>query len=298
MPLHGIRPRLLLAIAAVLVAVPIAMSSASRPTTARPPSTPSQVPENAFRPVTVSDRDAAPPSVAVNEEAREPDEGSAEAIGADSPEATPEPRPAATPPAGPVHVVRRDDNLWQIAAWHRVDLKAITRWNPDADPRRLVAGQGILVPGGASMPETAVPSASQPASQPVPRPAFGTNATSPSSHLWPLPVKGMITRRFSAAHPGIDIAAPAGTPVRAIAGGTVTWAGWRTNGGGYVVEIGHPNGMISEYNHNLEVVVSIDQVVAAGELIARVGATGWATGPHLDLRIEMGGRLVNPLGLY
>lgn len=205
--------------------------------------------------------------------------------------ASPTPKPS--PPDGPVHVVRPGDTLVQIAAWHRVELPPIVKWNPTADPRRLVSGQEILVPAGAPMP--VVPPELVVA--PTPRSAGPTPVSGQASHLWPLPVKGSLTRRFSSAHPGIDLAAPAGTPVRAIEGGTVVWAGWKTNGGGYVVVIDHPDGMTSTYNHNQGVDVSAGQVVATGEVIARVGATGWATGPHLDLRIEIGGRLIDPLRL-
>lgn len=113
-----------------------------------------------------------------------------------------------------------------------------------------------------------------------------------------LPVRGLVTTRFSGAHPGIDISAPAGTSVRAIAAGTVVFAGWKNNGGGYVVVVRHPDGMRSTYNHNESVTVTAGARVGAGQRIARLGSTGRSTGPHLDLRIEMGGRLVNPLGLF
>ena len=247
--------------------------------------------------------------------ARRPDGGATEPPVETTP-APPTPRPS--PPAGPVHVVRPGDTLIQIAAWHRVELTPIVTWNPTADPRRLVSGQRILVPAGAPMPVVApaptsapvvapaptsapvvapAPTSAPPDSSAAPAPTSAAPAAAASDHLWPLPVKGILTRRFSSAHPGIDIAAPAGTPVRAIAGGTVVWAGWKTNGGGYVVVIEHPDGMTSTYNHNQGVDVSARQVVAAGEVISRVGATGWATGPHLDLRIEMGGRLMDPLRL-
>jgi LysM repeat protein len=215
--------------------------------------------------------------------------------------APPTPRPS--PPAGPVHVVRPGDTLIQIAAWHRVELTPIVTWNPTADPRRLVSGQRILIPGGAPMPAATpalvvAPAPTSAAPDPSAAPsAAPAPAAEVSGHLWPLPVKGILTRPFSSAHPGIDVAAPAGTSVRAIASGTVVWAGWRTNGGGYVIVIDHPDGMTSTYNHNQGVDVSVRQVVAVGEVIARVGATGWATGPHLDLRIEMGGRLIDPLRL-
>ena len=87
-------------------------------------------------------------------------------------------------------------------------------------------------------------------------------------HLWPLPVGRTITNRFSAAHPAIDIAAPLGTSVRAIAAGTVIDAGWRSNGGGNVVVIRHPDGMVSTYNHNRDVAVRRGQLVEAGQQMA------------------------------
>jgi murein DD-endopeptidase MepM/ murein hydrolase activator NlpD len=86
--------------------------------------------------------------------------------------------------------------------------------------------------------------------------------------------------------------------VRAIAAGVVRWAGWKNNGGGYVVVIRHPGGMISTYNHNRSVRISVGQRVVRGQRIADVGSTGLSTGPHLDVRIQMGGRFVNPLALF
>lgn len=210
------------------------------------------------------------------------------------------------PPKGVIHVVVPGDDLWTIALRHSASLAAILSWNDRADPDRLVAGQPILVPGGKEMrpakPRTVARSASRAATTPPSgtKPSGLRPPPTPRSggdHLWPLAVRGVITRSYSAAHPGIDIAAPAGTPVRAIARGTVTWAGWKSNGGGFVVVLRHPDGMVSTYNHNSRVVVAVGDTVARGETIARVGATGWATGPHLDIRIEMGGRSVDPRGL-
>ncbi|MBI2763686.1 MAG: M23 family metallopeptidase [Chloroflexi bacterium] len=298
---------------------------------ARPPSGLLGVPDDAFRPVTVPDTTNpaidAPPRVVARppDGAIEPphDEGPVQvpASPAEAPiELTPAPpTPRPSPPAGPIHVVRPGDTLVQIAAWHRVEVTSIVTWNPTADPRRLVSGQEILVPDGAPMPvvtpapKVASKPAPEVASKPAPEvtskpaPEAASNSASdqpspapasePSGHLWPLPVKGTITTRFSAAHPGIDIAAPAGTTVRAIAPGTVVWAGWKNNGGGYVIVIEHPDGMTSTYNHNRRVNAQVGQVVDTGEQVAEVGATGNATGPHLDLRIEMGGRLLNPLRL-
>jgi murein DD-endopeptidase MepM/ murein hydrolase activator NlpD len=197
--------------------------------------------------------------------------------------------------------VASGDNLWTIADRHSADLAAILRWNDGVDPDRLVAGQRILVPGGSEMQSLAKPIVVAPRTATV-RSATPDRPAAPrvqdGDHIWPLPIRGDVTREFSAAHPAIDIAAPQGTRVRAIADGTVVWSGWKDNGGGYVVEIVHSNGMRSTYNHNSKVTVERGDKVAQGGTIALVGSTGNSTGPHLDLRIRMGGRLVDPLGFY
>jgi murein DD-endopeptidase MepM/ murein hydrolase activator NlpD len=169
------------------------------------------------------------------------------------------------------------------------------------DPDRLVAGQRILVPGGSKMkplpkPPVVAPRTTSTRAAAPDRPA--APRAQDTDHIWPLAIRGDLTRRFSGAHPAIDIAAPQGTKVRAIAGGTVVWSGWKNNGGGFVIEIEHPDGMRSTYNHNSKLIVGPGDKVAQGETIALVGSTGWSTGPHLDLRIWMYGRLVDPLRFY
>jgi murein DD-endopeptidase MepM/ murein hydrolase activator NlpD len=111
---------------------------------------------------------------------------------------------------------------------------------------------------------------------------------------WPV-AGGTITTYFSAYHPAIDIAAPYGTTVMAADGGVVTWAGWRTNGGGLVVAIDHGNGISTVYNHLGSIWVGPGQVVNKGEGIAAVGCTGVCTGPHVHFETIVGGVLVNPL---
>jgi murein DD-endopeptidase MepM/ murein hydrolase activator NlpD len=213
-------------------------------------------------------------------------------------QATSSPIPA---PEGPTHVVAAGDNLWTIARRHAADLGSIIRSNVGVDPDRLVAGQRILVPGGSRMKPLPPPTPVESRTAPVPAAASDRRASPQAQsgdHLWPLPIRGDLTRRFSAAHPAIDIAAPQGTKVRAIADGTVVWSGWKDNGGGFVVEVAHPDGMRSTYNHNSKLIVAPGDEVAQGETIALVGSTGWSTGPHLDLRVWMNGRLVDPLRFY
>lgn len=205
------------------------------------------------------------------------------------------------------HAVASGDNLWTIASRHSASVAVILRWNAGVNPARLVGGQRIFVPGGTKMQPVvsraavASPAPSKPPKTTKPKPTAVRPPSTPraaTSHAWPLAIRGYISTPYSSAHPGIDIAAPLGTPVRAIGAGTVVWAGWKNNGGGKVVVIRHPNGMTTYYNHNSKVLVREGQKVARGQQIALVGATGWATGPHLDVRIEMAGRFVNPLRFF
>jgi murein DD-endopeptidase MepM/ murein hydrolase activator NlpD len=111
---------------------------------------------------------------------------------------------------------------------------------------------------------------------------------------WPV-VGGSVTTYFSSAHLAIDIAAPYGATAMAADAGVVTWAGWRTNGGGLVVAIDHGNGITTLYNHLGSILVGPGQAVAKGQAIAGVGCTGWCTGPHVHFEVVVGGVLVNPL---
>jgi murein DD-endopeptidase MepM/ murein hydrolase activator NlpD len=116
---------------------------------------------------------------------------------------------------------------------------------------------------------------------------------------WPVS-GGHISQYFGYGHYAIDIAAPYGTSVAAAAGGRVSFAGWRNNGGGYQVWISHGSGVYSTYNHLSGVSVGGGAYVNRGQRVGRVGATGWATGPHLHFEVWIGpvwagGYRVNPL---
>ncbi|MFA0732232.1 MAG: hypothetical protein LKKZDAJK_003006 [Candidatus Fervidibacter sp.] len=98
-------------------------------------------------------------------------------------------------------------------------------------------------------------------------------------------------------HCGVDIAAPYGTPIRAAADGVVVFAGWRRAYGNTVI-IDHGNGLATLYAHCSELLVSEGVVVRQGQIIARVGSTGLATGPHLHFEVRHYGEPVNPLAGY
>jgi murein DD-endopeptidase MepM/ murein hydrolase activator NlpD len=96
-----------------------------------------------------------------------------------------------------------------------------------------------------------------------------------------------------AFHGGIDLGAPAGTPVHAVAAGTVIKAAYdRTYGN--VVVINHHNGYKTLYAHASKLMVKAGQKVKAGQQIAQVGSTGRSTGPHLHFEIHRSGRQVDP----
>ena len=98
-------------------------------------------------------------------------------------------------------------------------------------------------------------------------------------------------RRF---HSGVDLAASQGTPIYAIAAGTVTTATYG-DANGYYVSISHGNGYGSVYCHMTNYVVSVGESVSQGQVIGYVGSTGWSTGPHLHFEIHVNGSAVNPM---
>lgn len=97
-------------------------------------------------------------------------------------------------------------------------------------------------------------------------------------------------------HHGIDYAAPVGTPVRAVADGTVTAKGCQ-GAAGNMVKIKHPGNLMSGYLHlrGYAKGLAVGKRVSQGEIIGYVGSTGRSTGPHLDFRLWKGGTPINPL---
>lgn len=111
------------------------------------------------------------------------------------------------------------------------------------------------------------------------------------------PVSGVVTSRFGGrslgTHSGLDIGVPTGTPVKAAAGGTVTFSGYKGSYGNLVV-ITHENGVQTYYAHNNSLLVTAGQTVSQGEVISYSGSTGRSTGPHLHLEIRVDGVAQNP----
>jgi len=96
-----------------------------------------------------------------------------------------------------------------------------------------------------------------------------------------------------AFHAGLDFSAETGTPIHAAAGGTVAFAGFRSDFG-WVVEIEHGNGLTTRYAHASRLLVKPNELVAPGEVIAMVGTTGRSTGPHLHFEVLRHGEPTDP----
>jgi murein DD-endopeptidase MepM/ murein hydrolase activator NlpD len=123
------------------------------------------------------------------------------------------------------------------------------------------------------------------------------SAPSAAGFIWPVdgPVVSGYGPRWGRIHEGVDIAVGFGTPIRAAAGGTVSYAGW-LGGYGNLVVVEHGGGLSTAYAHQQRIYVSVGQAVGQGETLGEVGSTGNSSGPHLHFEVRINGTAVDPLG--
>ncbi|MDO8673809.1 MAG: M23 family metallopeptidase [Dehalococcoidia bacterium] len=228
------------------------------------------------------------------------------------------------PISGILHVVVEGDSLESVAAKYEVEALTIVQsdYNNLAEPYIIFVDQKIIVPGG-TMPEVKkiVPVAKtadrpvetasasvQPAPPPVssPRPVSSPplvsspppaapSAAVRSSSRFTWPTTGQITQGYSSYHPAIDLGPPYGSPIYASEAGVVVSVEHLSYGYGWNLMIDHGDGFQSRYAHVSKFIVGQGQAVARGQLIALIGNTGLATGPHLHFEIYQNGVRVNPL---
>jgi len=101
--------------------------------------------------------------------------------------------------------------------------------------------------------------------------------------------------RFGKLHAGVDLAAPEGTPYKAVHSGTVTQAGYH-GGYGYSITIRQADNVEVIYAHSRRLLVKVGQKVTAGQVIAEVGNTGYSYGTHLHLEVHVNGTPTDPIG--
>jgi murein DD-endopeptidase MepM/ murein hydrolase activator NlpD len=169
-----------------------------------------------------------------------------------------------------------------------------TRWQDQSLGRRLIYGVAVTLTCAA------------PATTPKPSASSGYVLPVAGMHCRPATGGGVYgaPRPLGAAHPtryheGVDLGAStagvhAGDPIRAVAAGTVTRAGFISANAGNGVWIAHAGGVQTRYYHASRVVVKVGQHVNAGQTIAYVGATGDAVGAHLHYEVLINGSHVNP----
>ncbi|MBK8208723.1 MAG: M23 family metallopeptidase [Rhodospirillales bacterium] len=204
-----------------------------------------------------------------------------------------------------------------MARHYGVDAYALVSLNKLTPPFDLCEGQRLAIPDQKSLPSTVVTAEPNQATprKPVSRPNLDTpgqseaqtprsieTPASPSAiagaFIWP--VEGRIISDFGAKgggrfNDGINIAAPAGTAVRAAADGVVAYAGNELRGFGNMLLIKHPGGWVTAYAHNQELLVRRGSSVGRGQAIARVGSTGGVDQPQLHFELRKGKKAVDPL---
>lgn len=192
---------------------------------------------------------------------------------------------------GAYHIVRPGENLFRIAQTYNLPYEELARANNIREPYRIFVGQRLLIPGREAVARPAEPALTRP-------PANGAVAreTIERTLLWP--VSGSVNSGFgprgSGFHDGVDIAAPEGTPIRAVEHGEVIYSD-QLRGYGNMVIIRHSDGIVSVYAHNQVNLVRDGQQVVRGEVIGRVGSTGRVTGPHLHFEIRKNNLAQDPL---
>lgn len=125
--------------------------------------------------------------------------------------------------------------------------------------------------------------------KPVSWPVAGTLQGGFGTRMNPFSDEG--AREF---HPGVDISAPTGVPVKATASGIVIEARYTTGGYGRLVVIDHGGGYQTYYAHLSRIAVQMGQQVHRGETLGAVGSSGRTTAPHLHYEVRVGGNPRNP----
>jgi len=203
------------------------------------------------------------------------------------------------------YVVMPGDTLSELALRFRLPMAELARRNGLRPPYRIYVGQVLRIGSGKRRVVDGVPprrtvtapaeelalARTRKAAQTEPPPLSG------KGFLWP--VQGKLIDTFGAKpdgrrNDGINIAAGAGTPVRAVENGIVVYAGSAVPAFGRMLIIRHAGGYLSTYAHNDALLVTVGDRVRRGQVIARVGATGSVSRPQLHFQLRAGRDPVDP----
>jgi lipoprotein NlpD len=216
------------------------------------------------------------------------------------------------------HRVAPGETVFRIARTYGITVQELSAANGITDPRGLSVGQELLIPGagapgdardepgespGSKPGRPQVAAREEPPQRPPARPAPRPGKASPrpvpaTKGLLDWPLRGVLYGKFGKKgrepHDGIDLAAPANTPVKTAQEGTVLYAG-EQQGYGLIVIVQHAEGLVTLYAHNRDLRVKTGQAVRRSQVIATVGESGRTSGPHLHFEVRVEGKPVDPL---
>jgi lipoprotein NlpD len=171
-------------------------------------------------------------------------------------------------------------------------MDEVARINGIKDKSKIAVGQRIFIPGATKVLKVDIYVEDVTA-----RERSTAVRYEKGKFIWP--VEGTVTATFGTnekrRHDGIDISALEGSPVRAVDSGKVVYSDNKMKGYGNLIIIEHQDHFFTIYAHNEENVVKEEVLVKRGDIIARVGKTGNATGPHLHFEIRKGSNPLDPM---
>lgn len=196
---------------------------------------------------------------------------------------------------GVYHVVEKHQTLYRICKTYRVDMKEVASLNNIADPSRIQTGQKIFIPGAVKVLKVEIyidDVVTESGEREREKIAYKRH-----DFIWP--VEGQCVNIFeeseSKRHQGVDIASPSGTPIKASSSGTVLYSGNKIRGYGNLIILRHSEEFVTVYAHNQINLVEEGMWVERGQIIAKVGQTGRASGPHVHFEIRRNNKAVDPL---
>lgn len=200
---------------------------------------------------------------------------------------------------GVYHRVRPGETLFSLATRYRIPPQDLAELNNLEDPTELKVGKSLFVPGvklGKSpYPWPHLKGKLKISDKPRYR---NPNRIEVDHGRFSWPIRGGVSSGFGMRHgrrhDGIDIRSPRGTPIRAAQEGTVVYSR-RMRGYGNLILLKHSDNFFTVYAHNSVNLVKNGTRVKRGQVIAKVGSTGRATGPHLHFEVREGSKARNPL---
>jgi lipoprotein NlpD len=206
---------------------------------------------------------------------------------------------------GVYHKVRSGESVDRIARIYRVDVQQLAEYNNILKPGDIRPGMRMYIPPKSKrsafkrLPFDDDPAVASTSGRKANRrePKYANRIkTYRGAFIWP--VSGKLTSPFGMRdgrrHDGIDVSAPSGTPIRAAASGRVVFSG-SMRGYGNLILVRHKDNMFTAYAHNSMNKARKGQQVKQGDVIAKVGRTGRASGSHLHFEIRHGQTARNPL---